>query len=234
MKLKTISSGSHGNCYLLISETGEKLILDCGIDAKKIRRGLDFDVVSVVGGIATHHHQDHSKSAKDLERIGISVMKPYENGQTKARFGSFQIQTFDLTDKDGIFCHTNADGSECPCYGFLISHPEMGRLLYITDTEYVKWRFKGINHILLGVNYDSALIDCNNAKRSHVLRGHMSIDTACRFVEANNNKDLHTVVMCHLSAENANPDEFISKLKNVVPAANVTVAIPNKEVYLPR
>lgn len=232
MNLKTLSSGSHGNCYLLISETGEKLILDCGIDVKKIKKGLDFDVVNVSGCVVSHLHSDHSKAAKDLERIGIPVMKPYENGETKAKFGNFQVQAFDLTDKEGIFCHTNADGSECPCYGFLISHAEMGRLLYITDTEYVKWRFKNISHILLGVNYDSDLIDCNDAKRSHVLKGHMSIDTACRFIDVNNNKDLHTVVMCHLSADNADGDVFIRRMGEIVHTANVAVAIAGEEITL--
>lgn len=32
-------------------------------------------------------------------------------------------------------------------------------MLYITDCELVKWKFKDINHILLGVNYDKDLID---------------------------------------------------------------------------
>lgn len=57
-------------------------------------------------------------------------------------YSKFTANTFELTDKDGSFKHTNADGTECPCYGFLITHPDMGRLLYITDTELVKLGFK--------------------------------------------------------------------------------------------
>lgn len=159
-------------------------------------------------------------------------MKPYKNGETNARFGDFFIQAFPLSDKNGTFCHTNADGSECPCYGFLIKHPEIGNFLYITDTEYVKWRFKDINHILLGVNYDSNLMDCGNTKRNHVLQGHMSIDTACRFVSANDNENLKTVTMCHLSKDNAEPEVFIERMRNIVPAAHVSVADTGTEVYL--
>ena len=36
MKLKCIATGSTGNCYTLTSESGETLILDCGIPIKEI------------------------------------------------------------------------------------------------------------------------------------------------------------------------------------------------------
>lgn len=232
MKLKTLSSGSHGNCHLLISETGETLILDCGIDIKKIKQGLNFNLSGVAGCVVSHGHQDHCKATKDLERIGIQTFKPYKTEKPQLFPGDFIIQSFDLSDKNGNFCHTNADGSECPCYGFLIKHPEIGNFLYITDTEYVKWRFKDINHILLGVNYDSDLMDCENTKRNHVLRGHMSIDTACRFVGANDNENLKTVTMCHLSKDNAEPEVFIERMQNTVPVAYVSVADVGTEVYL--
>lgn len=39
MILHCLASGSNGNCYLLQSEN-ETLILDCGIDIKKIKKGL--------------------------------------------------------------------------------------------------------------------------------------------------------------------------------------------------
>ena len=145
----------------------------------------------------------------------------------------FTVRTFDLTTLDGRWTHTNADGSECPCYGFLITHPEMGRMIYAIDTELIKWRFKGINHILLGVNYDKDLIDNeDSAKVNHVYRGHMSIDTACDFVKANNSKDLQNVIMCHLSKNNADKDLFIDKMKKTVPNVNVDVAERNRECVL--
>lgn len=147
--------------------------------------------------------------------------------------GDFRVQAFDLTTLDGSWTHTNADGTPCPIYGFLITHQEMGRMLYITDTNLIKWRFKGINHILLGVNYDKDLIDNeDSAKVNHVYRGHMSIDTACDFVKANNSKDLQNVIMCHLSKNNADKNLFIEKMKKTVPNVNVEVAERNREWLL--
>ncbi len=179
---------------------------------------------------------DHSKSVEDFEAMGIQILAPYLGDSCKPmKMGGFTVKPFDLTTIDGSWTHTNADGSECPCYGFLITHPEMGRMLYITDTNLIKWKFKDINHILLGVNYDKDLIDNeDSAKVNHVYRGHMSIDTACDFVKANYSDSLQNVIMCHLSKDNAEPDSFIEKMQKVAPQANVYVARKGLEVELRR
>lgn len=234
MRLKCIASGSSGNCYLLTSDSGETLILDCGIPIKEIKKGLNWNIKDVVGVLCTHQHLDHSKSVKDFEAMGIPVFAPYRSLKPMI-IGDYRlkVQAFDLTTVDGRWTHTNADGSECPCYGFLITHPEMGRMLYITDTELIKWRFKDINHILLGVNYDKDLIDMDNTgKANHVFRGHLSIDTACDFVKANYSDSLQNVIMCHLSSENADRDSFIEKMKKVACGANVDVAEPGNKWVL--
>lgn len=229
MKLTCLGTGSSGNCYLLQADNGETLILDCGISIKEIKKGLNWDITGVVGAICTHSHQDHSLSVYPLRRMGIPVYAPYISQKPMAiGSGAFRIQSFDLTTVDGRWTHTNADGMECPCYGFLITHKEMGRLLYITDTELIKWKFKDINHILLGVNYDKDLVDTDNPKANHVFRGHLSIDTACDFVKANDSDSLQNVIMCHLSSENSDSDSFIEKMKNAVNGANVDVAVAGK------
>ena len=101
-------------------------------------------------------------------------------------------------------------------------------MIYATDTELIKWRFKNVNHILLGVNYDPELLSGDDAKKNHVVRGHMSIDTACEFVKANASDQLQNVIMCHLSKENADAGKFIEKMKKVAYGANVDVAVAGK------
>lgn len=56
MKLKCLATGSSGNCYILESNIGEKLILDCGIGIKEIKKGLNWDIRSVSGVIISHAH----------------------------------------------------------------------------------------------------------------------------------------------------------------------------------
>lgn len=230
MKLKCLGSGSGGNCYLLSTET-ETLILDSGIPVMEIKKGLNFDLSKVVGCVVTHSHKDHSLSAKDFENMGIPVFKPYENKEPITLNGwNGTIQAFDLTDKDGKFMHTNADGSECPCYGFLITHPDLGRMLYITDTELVKWRFKDINHILISCNYQKKYIDDENlAKRNHVFRGHMELETVKEFIKANNSDSLQSIILCHLSNDNANPEECKAEVEKAAKCP-VYVAMKGLEV----
>ena len=177
---------------------------------------------------------DHSRSLNDFKSMGIPIFAPYLGDSCKSmNMGEFTVKPFDLTTIDGNWAHTDSNGEPCPIYGFLITHTEMGRMLYITDCNLIKWKFKDINHILLGVNYDKDLIDNeDSAKVNHVYRGHMSIDTACDFVKTNNSDDLQNVIMCHLSKNNADKELFIDKMQKTVPNVNVDVAECGKELLL--
>lgn len=234
MKLTCLGSSSAGNCYLLQADSGETLILDCGIPIKAIKKGLDWNIKDVAGVLCTHKHLDHSKSVKDFETMGIPICKPYETLLMNQFLANsyFTVRVFDLTTIDGSWTHTDANGEPCPIFGFLITHPEMGKMLYITDCEVVKWKFKDINHILLGVNYDKDLVDNDNPKANHVFRGHLEIGTACDFVKANYSDSLQNVIMCHLSSENSDSDSFIEKMKKVACGANVDVAEQGKSWIL--
>lgn len=222
MNLRCMGSGSSGNCYLLSTET-ETLVLDCGLSIREIKRGLNWDISKVAGVLCTHAHLDHAKAVKDFENMGIPVFSHKdmeidfegEHEERKhIRYGNFDINAFSITDKNGKFMHTNNDGSECPCYGFLIEHEDMGKLLYITDAELVKWRFSGINHILISCNYQKKYIS-DSSKRNHVLRGHMELETVKDFIRANKSNSLRTVILCHLSQDSANPEECLSEVQNV-------------------
>lgn len=162
--------------------------------------------------------------------MGIPIFAPYRSLEPMSfKDGSqFMVQAFDLTDKNGKFMHTNNDGSECPCYGFLIEHEEMGKLLYITDTELVKWRFSGINHILISCNYQKKYIS-DSAKRNHVLRGHMELETVKEFIKANKSNALRTVILCHLSSESADPLECLAEVQKVV-GEGVNVVVARKDL----
>lgn len=229
MLLRTIATGSSGNSYVLISNTGEILLFDLGVSEKTIKKGIDWKISNVVGVVISHGHKDHSLSVEDFKSMGIQILAPYLGDSCKPmKMGGFTVKPFDLTMIDGSWTHTDANGEPCPIYGFMIEHPEIGRMLYITDCEFVKWRFKNVNHILLGVNYDPELLSGYGAKKNHVVRGHMSIDTACDFVKANVSDQLQNVIMCHLSKENADAGKFIEKMKKVAYGANVDVAVAGK------
>lgn len=167
--------------------------------------------------------------------MGIDVYKPYESKEIerKARhFASFTVSPLPMLDKEmRVWQHSNADKSECPCYGFYIRHPEMGSTVYITDTKCVVWNFskQKLNHIIISANYDQRLLCDDEAKRNHVLTGHLSVQEACRWIEGNKTNALRNVILCHMSRENANVDEMVAEVQKIAPAANVDYADKDKE-----
>lgn len=223
MFVRCIGTGSSGNCYALYDNGGKILLLDLGLARKQVLRGIDFNLSDVVGAVVSHGHLDHAKAVKDFENMGIPVFKPYEKFYKIKLWGSLKIKPFDLTDKNGKFMHTNNDGSECPCYGFLIEHEDMGKMLYITDTELVKWRFSGINHILISCNYQKKYIS-DSAKRTHVLRGHMELETVKDFIKANKSSALRTVILCHMSSDSIDCSFAKKQIEEVV-GKNVKVEL---------
>ena len=56
MFLRVISTGSKpGNCYALVSDSGQILLLDFGCE-EKILMGIDYRISDVVGAVLTHEH----------------------------------------------------------------------------------------------------------------------------------------------------------------------------------
>ena len=56
MLLGVNKTGSTGNSYYIKSDNGEILLLDAGIPIADIKRGIDYEVGSVVGCLVTHKH----------------------------------------------------------------------------------------------------------------------------------------------------------------------------------
>lgn len=237
MILKCGGTGSSGNCYLLEDSGGEKLLIEAGLPYTKISRLIDYRIKGVVGCIVTHSHLDHSQSAQKIATIGVPVYKPYEQDEKRksVKFGSYEIKSFPLIDSSGRFVHTNGDGTECPIYGFLISHPEMGTMVYFTDCEFCRYTFRthDVRHYLIGVNYQEEYAPIDDGKKQHVISGHMSEKTALEFLEANRSNALQNVILCHMSEESCKADELVDHVRKAVETGvNVQVAIPGLQIEL--
>ena len=211
MKLKVLGSGSSGNCYILESDT-EALIIEAGVPFKDVKVALGFDVRKIVGVVASHSHGDHCKYIDQYKKAGIHAvcfgkeLTEYDAEKMKyykVRMSQFVFKPFPLVH-------------DVPCYGLYITHPDIGCLVYASDTEYIKYRFKNLNHILVESNYSDDLIDNESVNREHVLRGHMSLQTALDFISTNDNPALRNVVLLHISQSNGNPVEFLQKTKETI------------------
>lgn len=158
--------------------------------------------------------------------MGIPVFKPFDETKAcplKIRYGSFGIQAFKVPH-DGV-----------PCYGFYITvcgH----RILYATDFEYLPCSFKSIRltDMIVECNHNKELVDRNEAKYSHQIRGHCSLDTLVeKVIKENMTSDLRTIVLCHLSSDSSDPNKMLAEVQKVVgEGVNVVVAEAGKEVEL--
>lgn len=235
MVLKCLGSSSAGNCYLLENET-ECLMIECGIPIKEVKKEMNFNMRKIVGCIASHGHQDHIHCLEDVLKCGIPI---YTNDETvesveviygellhgvpeKIAFilGNFKITPFYVP-------HDNT-----PCFAYQIYHEEIGKLLFLTDLEYCKYKFKDVSHILVEANYSKDIINQDNPNFEHVARGHMELNTTLGFLNTNANPSLMNVVLLHLSDSNSNSEYFSQKVKEVVPSANVYVADKGMEIEL--
>ena len=114
--------------------------------------------------------------------------------------------------------------------GFLLRSMETGeKLLYVTDTYYIRYRFEGLTHIMLEANYDAEAleqnvkdhrVDLSRAKRT--VFSHMGIDTVIKTLESFELGSLQQVWLLHLSNDNALADEFKKKVQ----------ALTGREVYV--
>ncbi len=236
MELLIGGSGSSGNSYILKAEN-EYLILDAGVSLKAMMPLIDFQISKISGVLVTHVHKDHDQYSEDWQKRGIKVLKPFDEthkNTTLKRNSQFKIKPFALTNSEGQWVHTNSDGSECPIYGYYITHPEMGILVYTTDCEFIKYRFKGVNHYLIEANYDLDTLDNDGDLKAHrVFGSHQSIQAACKFVGVNQSAELRNVILCHLSSQNGSPEQFKEVMQEVVgDTVNVSIARKGLEIEL--
>lgn len=229
MRLKVLGSGSKGNCYLLQNEN-ETLILECGLPWKTILKGLDFNLEGIVGCLVSHEHKDHSKAAVELMNKGIEV---YSNvGTVEAlNIGDYAINSYKLdfieseaTFKVGNFkilpFEVQHDAREP--LGFLIHHPDMGKLLFITDSYYCRYQFKDINHILIECNYSKEILNQNLqdgliplSLRNRLLKSHFSLENVKEFLKASDLSHVEDIVLIHLSESNSDAELFKTEIEKL-------------------
>lgn len=241
MKLKVLATGSSGNCFLLENKE-EILMLEAGITFKKIQEGLNFNIGKVAGCLISHEHKDHSKAVIDLIKNGIDIYSSkgtleavgLEDGyrtkeieaHKKIKVGGFTIYPFD----------TQHDATEP--LGFLVQHKDMGKLLFITDSYYCKYTFKGIDHILVECNYKKEILEENindglipEWLRDRITKSHFEIENVKDFLRSSDLSRTKNIVLIHLSSQNSDKELFKKEIEKVT-GRPVTVAVESLEINI--
>lgn len=226
MEIKVIASGSGGNATY-ISDGVTALLLDAGISYSDLQKGTGFRLSSVAGCLVTHAHMDHSKAVKDLAKRGITVYS--SNGtfdylklqghrfKVVNALDVFDIGTFKVKPFDVIH-----DVPEP--LGFLVKSTETGeKLLYFSDTAYVRYSPEGLTHIIAECNHgeyelrrsvSEGIIAPELAKR--ITRNHISVERLIDFLKACDLSQLQEVHLIHLSDNNSDEERFKREVQRIV------------------
>lgn len=213
MIIDIYASGSSGNCYRL-SDGVTTILLECGIPCKDIMKHIRFQIRSISGVLLTHNHMDHAKSAKDLAGYGINIYS--SEGTFKAlgtagnRFKTVRsLESFTIGTLNIMPFDVQHDVPEP--LGFVItSTVTCERILFFTDTFYVKYVFNDVDIIMGEVNYSLKTINpnLNQSRRDRLFESHMSLE---HFIELLDNYDLSKlkkIYLLHLSDDNSDEKYF--------------------------
>lgn len=240
MKLKVLGSSSASNGYILKNEN-EALILECGCPIFAAEKAMHFRLGNVVGCLVTHEHGDHAGHINDYARY----MPIYCTAGTAVKCG---IKEYGMTHivtplkpvKIGGFTvlpfPTQHDAQE-PC-GYFINHPDIGNLLFATDTYYLRFKFEQLNHIMIECNYDREILARNvrdgivsRSVMNRVIKSHFSIDNCIKSLQSNDLTQVRSVFLIHLSSNNSDRVFFPKKVAAAI-GKPVIVAEKNAEYEL--
>ena len=97
--------------------------------------------------------------------------------------------------------------------GFLVSSTRAcEKLLYATDTYYIRYRFPGLTHIMVECNYIRDILEDNVsaglvplALRDRLIESHFSLENVKKFLEANDLRTVRGIWLIHMSETNCDP-----------------------------
>lgn len=236
-KIKVMGTGSSGNCYSL-EINNEILLLDAGFQYKKILKFLNYNLEKISGCLISHEHRDHSKGVKELVENGINVFA------LKSVFDSLEVKNHRCKEITAQKRFTTGNFTILPFslehdvenLGFLIQHRTTGiKILYITDTYYCKYRFKGVNHVLIECNYSKEILNENLKDkmflRNRVVQSHFELSNVIEFLKASDLSKLESLTLVHLSNANSDSELFRREVEKSI-GFPVNIAVKGLEIYL--
>lgn len=238
MNLHILGSNSFGNCYVLETAT-EALILEAGVRMSNVKKALRWQMRKVVGAVITHQHNDHAGYVAEMAASGVMVLalrdvftshglsgksftKEIEGGHGY-KLGNFKILAEPVKH-------------DVPCLGYIIQHPDMGKLLFITDTVTFDYVVPGLNTVMIEANYADDIVaeniangDMPEAMLPRLINSHMEIEQTKAILRDNDLSEVVNIILIHLSDGNADEERFAREVREqtgkVVYAANAGMTI---------
>ena len=224
VEIVPLASGSRGNCYK-ISDGRTPLLLECGIQFREIQKKLSFKVSSLYGCLVSHEHQDHCKAINDITKAGIDCYMSKGTAEAlevsghrlhiikakqQFKIGSWTILPFE----------TQHDARDP--LGFLLANQDGEKLLYATDTYFIRYRFQGLTHIMIETNYSMDILRANveaglvePTLKNRILKSHFSLENVKKFLQANDLSKVQEIWLLHLSEQNSCEKRFKEEVQKI-------------------
>lgn len=250
VKFISLSSGSNGNCYYLSNGT-VSIIIDFGIGVRTAKKrlteyGIDLNEIDLV--LVTHDHIDH---IKHLGSFAERFMKPVyateslhkalsDHFVTRGKIGSFKrvIEAETPSEYKNVKItpfpvpHDGTDN-----YGFFIEMSGV-KITLVTDvgavTETVLKYASMANHLVFESNYDCDMLKGGSYPKMLIERisngkGHLSNKQSAEAIGKIYHREMKSLLLCHLSANNNNPEIAYSTASQSLLSAG---AIPGENITL--
>lgn len=190
-----------------------------------MQKAVKFQTSKIKGCLITHEHNDHAKYTSQYLANGIEC---FATAGTVAGISVVHHRLHEIEYKKDFKIGTwtikafkvNHDANE-PC-GYLLKSVHGYKLLFVTDTYYCQYKFPGITHMMLEVNYiyeemqqnvQNGLLHPGLARR--IMKSHFSLEHAIGFLRANDTSQLKAVHLIHLSSNNSNATIIKEKIQEV-------------------
>lgn len=217
LEIKSFGSGSAGNCYT-ISDGENTIMLEAGLPIKEIKKAMDYQVSKLSGVLLSHGHGDHAKSIKDVARLGVTCfMSAGTKKELELDHHRLQavkpLQAFEVGGFKVLPFPVEHDTDEP--FGYLIQAKSGEKILFATDTYYIRYKFKGLTHIMVEANFSESILDeqirngiTNKSMKRRLMRSHFSLENVITFLRANDLAAVEEIWLLHLSDSNSNAAQF--------------------------
>lgn len=229
MLFTPLHSSSSGNLYRLDSSSGEHLLIECGLSPAKIKRAVNFELSRFAGCLLSHSHMDHAKGAADLVKMGMKIWCSSETAEALGLSGHnvhivqpYTVDAIGAWRFSAFPIEHDAPGS----LGFVVSDGT-DKLMFATDTYFIRPRFKGITIIAIETNWSEETLapDLDPAVKRRLLESHMSLATVRNFLMVQDLRRVKEIHLLHLS--DGNSDEAYFK-REIERATGVPVFVAPK------
>lgn len=229
MIIKQLASGSKGNVTLVVTKK-HNILIDAGLPLKKINERLEKGLPSIDMILITHTHDDHIKGLKSY----IKEYNPKIYTKTKELVKKIDYENiiYDDFEEDNLSIKFFPLSHDTPCSGIIIKEDDK-ELVYITDTGYInnKTLEKLINKDIYIMESNHDVEKLRNGKYPFFLqqrilgdRGHLSNETASKYLLKLVGDNTKTIVLAHLSEENNTEDLALSTINNIFNKENKKIS----------